>query len=86
MSSEDPTLPSCKEIVEGLPDWAEGRLDDLHQEPYERHLELCPPCGNLARTYRALAQVARSALAVEMPPAARDRLRKRLLARFRGPN
>lgn len=74
--------PSCREILDRLADWAEGHLGDGDEEPYRHHLELCPPCGSLARTYRALPAVARAALAAEMPGEARDRLRRLLLARF----
>jgi anti-sigma factor ChrR (cupin superfamily) len=84
MSADERAIPSCQEVFERLADWAEGRLAAAEEEPVERHLRLCPPCGSFARTYRALAAVARSALAVEMPAEARARLRRVLLARFRG--
>jgi len=83
MSAEETPLPTCKEVVELLPDWAEGSLESVRREPYERHLDLCPPCGHLARTYQALARVARTSLQVEMPPAAKERLRKLVLSRLR---
>jgi Putative zinc-finger len=86
MSVEQTPIPTCREVVEYLPDWAEGRLEALQLEPYHRHLELCPPCGNLARTYRALARVARSALQVEMPAEAKVRLGQLLRSRFRSPS
>jgi hypothetical protein len=84
--SPEQTVPTCREIVDGLPDWAEGKLESTQREPYQRHLELCSPCGSLARTYQALARVARGALHLEMPPEAKERLRQFLHSRLRGPN
>ncbi|HEY7725063.1 MAG TPA: zf-HC2 domain-containing protein [Anaeromyxobacteraceae bacterium] len=78
------TLPSCREVVDGLPEWSEGALGGGAREPYERHLEVCPPCGSLARTYQAVGALARAALDVEMPPRARERLRRALLRRVGG--
>jgi len=83
MSAEETPLPTCKEVVELLPDWAEGNLEALRREPYERHLHVCPPCGQLARTYQALARVARTSLEVQMPAAAKERLRRLLLSKLR---
>lgn len=77
-------LPTCREVFERLPDWAEGRLAVPEVASYQRHLELCPPCGEAARQYQALAKVARAALEVKMPEAAKERLRRVLLARLRG--
>jgi anti-sigma factor (TIGR02949 family) len=77
-------LPTCREVVDHLPEWAEGTLPESAEASYVRHLEVCPPCGDLARSYQAVAEVARAALAVEMPEDARRRLRARLQARFRG--
>jgi anti-sigma factor ChrR (cupin superfamily) len=77
-------LPTCKEVFERLPDWAEGRLATPEVAPYQRHLELCSPCGEAARQYQALAKVARAALEVKMPEDAKERLRCALLARLRG--
>lgn len=77
-------LPTCRELVDRLPDWAEGQLAEAEVGPYHRHLALCSPCGDLARTYQALAQVARGALQVKIPEAAARRLRAALLARLKG--
>jgi anti-sigma factor ChrR (cupin superfamily) len=71
-------------VFDRLPEWAEGRLATPEVASYQRHLELCPPCGEAARQYQALAKVARAALEVKMPEAAKERLRRALLARLRG--
>lgn len=78
------SIPTCREVFERLPDWAEGRLAGTELAPYERHLEVCPPCGEAARQYQALAKVARAALEVKMPDAAKERLRRAIAARLRG--
>jgi hypothetical protein len=75
-------LPSCREIVDGLPAWSEGSLAGEAREQFERHFEVCPPCGAFARTYRAVAAVAKAALAVDMPEDARARLRARIAAKL----
>jgi anti-sigma factor RsiW len=85
MSVEEP-LPTCREIVDRLGDWVEGRIAAGEAEGYRRHLELCPPCGSLARTYQSLAGLARTALEVRMPEPARQRLWQLLRSRFQGPN
>jgi hypothetical protein len=85
-TGEQHPLPTCREIVDRLPDWAEGRIPEQDAEGYQRHLELCPPCGSLARTYQSLARVARASLEVTMPEPARQRLWQLLRSRFRGPN
>jgi anti-sigma factor RsiW len=85
-AGEQHPLPTCREVFDHLSDWAEGRIPEADAEGYRRHLELCPPCGSLARTYQSLARVARSALEVKMPEEARHRLWQLLQSRFRGPN
>jgi len=76
-------LPTCREVFDRLPDWAEGVLAAPEVGTYQRHLELCAPCGEAARQYRAVSRVARAALEVKMPAEARERLRRALLARMR---
>lgn len=83
MSAGEPeAIPSCQRVVECLSDWVEGALPYAEEGPMERHLVLCPPCGDLARGYRRVAEVASAALEVTMPPAARERLGRLLRARF----
>lgn len=85
MSAGEPeNLPTCQHVVACLPEWSEGELAPGEEEPFERHLVVCPPCGDLARTYRAVGEVARAALQVQMPPAARERLGRLLRARLAG--
>ncbi len=75
-------VPTCQHLVERLPEWTEGGLPHEEQEPFERHLSLCPPCGHLVREYVRVGAAARLALEVHMPPAARARLERVLRARL----
>jgi anti-sigma factor RsiW len=36
---------SCKEIVELVSDYLEGRLSAAEAERFDAHLRVCPPCG-----------------------------------------
>ena len=83
MSDDKTAVPTCREVVEHLSEWSEGKLPEAAREPYATHLHLCPPCARIASTYQALSRVAREALAVEMPEDAKARLRRTLAARFR---
>lgn len=82
MTGEKRAIPTCEEVLEHLGEWCEGELAAHVDEPYEEHLELCPPCGNLARTYRALPRIAGSALEARMPEDAKGRLYRALAARL----
>ena len=84
MSGEKTEIPTCQEVVDRLGDWCEGRLPEGAAGPFATHLDLCPPCANIASTYQALSRIARAALDVDMPPDARERLRRVLAARLRG--
>jgi anti-sigma factor RsiW len=84
MTDEKTAVPTCREVVEHLEDWSEGRLPEADRAPFATHLHLCPPCAHIASEYRALSRVAREALAAEMPEEAKARLRRALAARFRG--
>ncbi len=81
-AGEPESIPTCQRVVDCLPEWFEGGLPFAEEGPLERHLVVCPPCGDLARTYRRVADVARAALEVRMPQAAKERLARVLAARF----
>jgi hypothetical protein len=84
MSGEKTEIPTCQEVVDRLGDWCEGGLPEDAAGPFATHLDLCPPCANIASTYQALARIARAALDVKMPDEAKERLRCKLAARLRG--
>ncbi len=82
MTGEKRAIPTCQEVFEQLGDWCEGKLPAHAEEPYGRHLELCPPCGNIARTYQALPRIVTSALETRMPEDAKGRLYRVLASRL----
>jgi anti-sigma factor RsiW len=84
MSEQRTAIPTCAEVVDRLEDWCEGRLPDDVEQPYETHLELCPPCAVIAREYQAISRVARGALDARMPEEAKERLRAAIASRLKG--
>ncbi len=82
MTGEKRAIPTCEQVFEHLGEWCEGELAAHAEEPYEEHLELCPPCASFARTYRALPRVVTSALEAKMPQDAKARLHRVLAARL----
>ena len=82
MTGEKRAIPTCREVFEGLGEWCEGSLPAHVEAPYHEHLDLCPPCGRIARTYQALSRVAASALETRMPDDAKGRLYQALAARL----
>jgi anti-sigma factor (TIGR02949 family) len=71
---------SCRELVEAVTDYLEGRLPDRDRERLEAHLEVCPHCveyvDQMRRTIAALGTLDADGLAPET--------RAGLLAAFRG--
>ena len=53
---------SCREFVEFLDDYLEGRLSEAQRTSFEAHTNVCPPCLEYLRTYRDAAPLARAAL------------------------
>ena len=71
---------SCRELVEAVTDYLEGRLPARDRERLEAHLEVCPHCveyvDQIRRTIAALGSLDTAALAPET--------RAGLLEAFRG--
>ncbi len=65
---------SCKELVELVTDYLEGRLPDATREDLEAHLALCDACSayieQMRLTLFALGRIPEETIA----PAARDEL------------
>jgi anti-sigma factor RsiW len=70
---------SCKELVELVTDYLEGRLSPAEVRRFEEHLELCPGCVTYVDQIRATIAVAGSVREADLPPGAADTL----LAEFR---
>jgi anti-sigma factor RsiW len=67
---------TCKECVDLLMDYLEGRLPAEDQAALDRHFQACPPCLDIQRSYRAVPHICREATAASMPPEVGERLRR----------
>ena len=80
MSAETREMISCREFVELVTDYLEGRLSTEERERFERHLEVCPGCQayleQMRATLRALGRIPEESLSSEA--------REELLQAFRG--
>ena len=60
---------SCKELVELVTDYLEGRLAPAELERFEAHAELCGPCGiyidQMRITLRALGRIPEETVSAE---------------------
>jgi len=67
---------TCRELVELVSDYLEGRLDARHRERFEAHLAVCPDCreyvDQVRHTVRALGRLPEESLS----GAARAELRR----------
>jgi anti-sigma factor RsiW len=70
---------TCKELVELVTDYLEGRLSPADVRRFEEHLELCPGCVTYVDQIRETVAVAHRLREDELPPGAADAL----LAEFR---
>jgi anti-sigma factor RsiW len=70
---------TCKELVELVTDYLEGRLTAAEVRRFDEHRELCEGCATYVDQIRATISVAGSAREEDLPPGAADAL----LAEFR---
>ena len=60
---------SCKQLVELVTDYLEGRLTGADLEGFEGHLGECPPCGiyleQMRVTLRALGRIPQETISAE---------------------
>ena len=65
---------TCREFVELVTDYLEGRLTGAERERFQAHLDLCPGCQayveQMRRTLAALGRIPEESIS----PAARDEL------------
>jgi anti-sigma factor RsiW len=71
---------TCRELVELVTDYLEGRLPDEDRVRFEEHVAACPGCVEYVEQMRATVR-ALGRLPEESVP---DALRDELLAAFRG--
>ncbi len=58
---------TCREFVEFLDDYLEGRLPEHVLAHFYEHLSACPSCVSYARTYQDTVRLAKKALGDDAP-------------------
>jgi anti-sigma factor (TIGR02949 family) len=71
---------ACKELVEVITDYLEGKMSPADRKRFEAHLEECPGCVNYLNQMRALTGALRQVSVEDIPPDSQSLL----LALFRG--
>lgn len=78
---------TCRELVEFLADYLDGRLPPPRLEAFNRHLAACPSCVAYARSYEVAARLGREAFGRSdepLPPEVPEDLVRAILAARRG--
>lgn len=74
MSTAAGETMTCREFVELVTDYLEGRMSDADRDRFEAHVAVCPGCqafiAQMEATLRALGRIPEESLA----PAAREEL------------
>jgi anti-sigma factor RsiW len=73
-------METCKECVDFIIDYIDGRLDPSHRSSFEKHLRRCPPCVNYLESYRQTVMVARKAGEAPQPIEVPEALVQAILA------
>jgi len=63
----DPYI-TCKELIDFLADYVDGKLAGKPLHEFERHLAVCPACVNYIDSYKATRTLCRAALADDAAP------------------
>jgi anti-sigma factor RsiW len=69
----------CKELVEAITDYLEGRLSDDERRRFDQHLLGCGGCRSYVEQMRETIRLVGTLTEDDVPPAGRERL----LAAFR---
>jgi len=64
----------CREVVELVTDYLEGRLAPADQARFEAHLGVCPHCTRYLEQFRATIAATGRLREEDLPPAAKDAL------------
>lgn len=80
MSRSLHTDMSCKELVELVTEFLEGKMPQAERVLFEQHLLRCPPCVEYVKQLRDLSRAARSVKEEEIP----EPTKEKLLEVFRG--
>jgi anti-sigma factor (TIGR02949 family) len=73
---------TCRELIDVLDDYLDGRLAGEELDALERHLAGCEPCRAYLATYRRTRALGARAGRVEMPEEMKSRLRQFLRERL----
>ncbi len=72
---------NCEMYREQLGDYVDERLAPADRAAMDVHVMSCSACMDLLASYMAIPEVVGRATQVAMPPAVRERLRRRLAAK-----
>lgn len=64
----------CREVVELVTDYLEGRLDGALRERFEEHLDACPDCAVYLQQMRTVIRALGRVHPGDLDPAAREGL------------
>jgi anti-sigma factor RsiW len=67
---------TCRETIELLMDYLEGRLSAENQESLSNHFRDCPPCLAFVRSYQETPRIFREATKVKIPSEVEERLQQ----------
>jgi len=67
-------MSPCRQLARGLYDFVAAEMPPQLHDALRRHLEICPPCAELVRSYRLTIRLARTLPPVPLPPTCRARL------------
>lgn len=65
---------SCKELVELVTDYLEGKLPASERERFDRHLSYCTPCANYLHQMQLTIKTLGELTETSIEPQARDEL------------
>ena len=65
---------SCRETIELLMDYLEGKLSPEDHEALKQHFSDCPPCLAFVRSYQEMPRILREATEIPMPQEMESRL------------
>lgn len=73
----------CRDTVDAMMDYVEGRLDVDVRAAFEAHLRVCPRCVEFLRAYRATPLIVRRATEGHLSAERALRVQQRLQAALR---
>lgn len=59
---------NCREFTEFLMAWVDGELPPAAAADFDKHIALCPPCGQYLDSYRATVRMGRALCEDEAGP------------------